>query len=72
MTVRAKFKVILKDKSDDGYKITMEPVISGSKENEDFFKWTPWGRLDFGTINESAASEFELDKEYYLDFSLAE
>jgi hypothetical protein len=47
-----------------GYKFS--PVTSGSKENEQFFKWTPSGSLEFGTVQ---AQAFEIGKEYYLDLS---
>lgn len=51
----------------DGHNITLEPVTCGSEENESFWKWTPSGRLDFGTINDQAAAMFKVGKEYYVD-----
>ncbi len=69
--VRAKFKCDSKEKSGDGYFLRFSVVINGSPENESFFKWTPSGQLSMGTINEKAAEEFEVGKEYYLDFSRA-
>lgn len=45
-----------------------EPVMQGSEENQQFFKWTPAGRLTLNTHNEVA---FEPGKEYYLDITKA-
>ena len=43
MTVRAKFKVESVTQTTSGASIKLQPVSSGSAENEKFFKWTPWG-----------------------------
>ena len=48
------------------------PVYSGSEENKEFFRLTPSGLLTFSTVNESAASQVEVGKEYYIDISPAE
>lgn len=70
--VRCKFKCIDKVEMEDGLaRVEMEPVFSGSKENEEFFKYTPCGRLEVGTINAEAAKQFEVGKEYYIDISPA-
>jgi len=69
--VRAKFKCDSKEKSGDGFQLHFSAVTTGSVENDSFFKWTPSGQLSMGTINETAAAEFEVGKEYYLDFSPA-
>ena len=50
MTVRAKFKCIELTQTENGEKIKLIPVTSGSKENESFFKWTPYGSIEIGTI----------------------
>jgi hypothetical protein len=70
--VRAKFKCTVKVETGDTAHIVFEPVVSGSKENEDFYKYTPAGRIDLGVVNEAAANQFEQGKEYYIDFSVAE
>ncbi len=71
MSVRAKFKVesILTNK--DGGTVKMTPVMSGSPENESFFKWTPWGAIEIGTINQEALAEFNPGDEFYVDFTKA-
>lgn len=71
MSVRAKFKVVDKHDGENGSQIRMEAVTSGSAENDSFFKWTPSGQLSMGTINAEAAKQFEVGKEYYLDFTPA-
>ena len=38
-----------------------------TQEDQDFFKWTPYGELSFGTINYEAAEGLELGTEYYVD-----
>ncbi len=86
--VRAKFKVVevrrmmsSKKVSVDGrdmwtpcemQTIRLNPVSSGSEENKKFWEATPSGAIELGVINEEAWKGFELDKEYYIDFTLAE
>ena len=36
-------------------------------EDVEFFKWTPYGTLEFGTINYDAAEGLEIGTEYYVD-----
>lgn len=72
MSVRAKFKVTEKVITEQGDKITLQPVIGGSHENEQFFKWTPYGKIEMGTINPEASKQFEVGKEYYIDFTKVE
>ena len=71
MKVRAKFKVKELTQTEYGERIKLEPVIGGSPENESFFKWTPSGVIEMGTINTDAAKEFEVGKEFYVDFTKA-
>ena len=70
MSVRAKFRCV----ENDGQKqiIRLEPVTSGSKENEQFFKYTPGGSIVFaGLANPAAAEQFVVGEEYYVDFTKA-
>jgi hypothetical protein len=71
MTVRAKFKVEEVTHSTNGHAVKLSPVSSGSTENEQFFKWTPWGEIKIGTINADAAAEFTPGKQFYVDFTPA-
>ena len=73
MSVRAKFKVHMKnDTEGSGTTVYLVPVVGGSSENEQFYKYTPGGQIQLSTINDDAAAEFEIGKEYYVDFTLAE
>ncbi|MGE5438004.1 MAG: hypothetical protein ACM3O3_12380 [Syntrophothermus sp.] len=72
MIVRAKFFVESKIERKEGFCIELFPVINGSKENENFYKYTPGGHLKLMTINAEAAKEFIVGKEYYVDFTKCE
>jgi len=77
MIVRCKFKCVenkpySENPEKDGVKLRFEPVVSGSSENDSFFKWTPTGSLEFYTINSTAAEQFEVGKQYYIDVTSAE
>lgn len=72
-SVRAKFKCTGKSPNgEEGDQIQLSAVTSGNKENEQFFRWTPFGELTMGTVNPAASAQFEVGKEYYLDFTPAE
>lgn len=72
MTVRAKFKVESVTHREQGASIKLQPVTAGSKENEQFFKWTPYGGIDIGTVNPEAAAQFTPGAEFYVDFTPAQ
>lgn len=69
--VRAKFTCESVNRTKDGGSVHLEPVYSGSEENEQFYKYTPGGKVDLSTVNESALDFFVPGKEYYLDFTPA-
>lgn len=71
-TVRAKFKVTEVSQTEYGERIKLSPVTGGSPENESFFKWTPSGSIEMGTINTDAAKAFEVGKSFYVDFTTAD
>jgi hypothetical protein len=52
--------------------VQFSPVYGGSDENKRFFAATPGGSFQFYTVNQSAANEFEMGKEYYFDIFAAE
>lgn len=62
--VRAKFVV----RANEDGKVELEPVTGGSAENESFFHYTPWGKLEMGIVNPAAADFFTVGREVYLDF----
>ena len=54
--------------------IKMSPVYGNgdpNHENTKFWEASPGGMLNLNCINAAAAKEFELGKEYYLDFTKA-
>jgi hypothetical protein len=76
--VRAKF-IVMENKPNDAIKpedqgatITLFPVTGGSRENEEFYKWTPGGNILLSTINPDAAAQFVPGKSVYVDFIIAE
>lgn len=71
--VRAKFKVISVEPTSEGCAtIKLSPVIGGSAENDEFYKWTPSGSIELGTVNAAAAAQFAEGKEFFVDFTPAE
>ena len=70
MTVRAKFKCMSITEQEGGLKsASLQPVVSGSPENEKFFKWTPGGQIQLSTINPDAAAQFVPGRQFYVDFT---
>jgi hypothetical protein len=66
--VRAKFRCV----NIDGNNAQFDVVIDGSEENKKFFKYTPGGHINILVDNENAKKQFEVGKEYYVDFTPAE
>jgi hypothetical protein len=72
MSIRAKFKVEYRTESVAGFQIMLSPVTTGSKENEQFYKWTPGGKIELTTVNKDAGEQFKPGVEFYVDFTPAE
>jgi hypothetical protein len=75
-TVRCKFKCVGVGEQENNdpakpvlYSASFMPVTTGSSENEQFFAYTPGGRLDLAVLSEQ---HFEEGKQYYLDITPAE
>lgn len=68
--VRAKFYVNAITQYIDYAKVELNPVIDGSKENKQFFSYTPSGKIEMH-IKSAAIEQFEIGKEYYVDFTPA-
>lgn len=66
---RCKFKCDTVLSNKDGSTIELYPVFTGSAENEEFFKYTPFGSLKMGIVNPEAAKQFVPGKEYYIDIT---
>lgn len=54
--------------------VVMSPVYGNNDpnhENTKFWQASPSGKLELGCVNLAASEQFELGKEYYLDFTPA-
>ena len=71
--VRAKVAIQSKTETAGGsFEIEATPVYGGSEENEKYFAATPGGKLTLCVLNQHAADQLEVGKEYYLDLTPAE
>lgn len=52
--------------------ISLRAVTNGSKENEQFFRWTPSANIQLNVVNPEAAKAFKQGQEFYVDFTPAE
>lgn len=66
MSVRAKFIC----RNIEEANVTLEAVIRDG-ENVDWSQWTPWGTIQMGITNEAALAQFEIGREYTVDFTPA-
>ncbi|HQT97979.1 MAG TPA: hypothetical protein PK416_08895 [Thermodesulfobacteriota bacterium] len=79
MTVRAKFTVVkvqpfgTEEYPMDGGSVILAPVYSEdpNHENKAFWDATPSGTIEMNINNPKAFGQFELGKEYYIDFTPA-
>ena len=75
MTIRCKFRVESKEETVSTgniptYNVKMTPVYGNAdpeSENSKFWKWTPSGEFKMSSINEKAAEQLIVGKEYYID-----
>lgn len=80
MSVRAKFRVQSVLNQTDaqnqptGATIKLAPVYDAdpTSENGQFFRWTPWGAIELGTVNPAAAEQFKVGAEVFVDFTPVE
>lgn len=76
--IRAKFfvtrigKATYAPKGELQTEIELLPVTGGSEENKKFYAYTPGGSIKLSVLKEETAKEFEIGKEYYVDFTKAE
>lgn len=55
--------------------IEMSPVYGNgdpNHENTKFWQASPSGSLTLGTVNKAAVEQFELEREFYIDFTPAD
>jgi hypothetical protein len=55
----------------DGSTVVLKPVLSGSEENEEFYKYTPSGEINLGLVIPEVAKFFIPGGEYYIDIKEA-
>jgi hypothetical protein len=46
----------------------LSPVTNGSEENKIFGDASPCGKIEITIMNRGAFEQFELNREYYIDF----
>lgn len=80
MAVRAKFYVSEVKQSKNNYggqngelltTIKLLPVSGTSEENKAFFRWSPAGTIDLGTLNPAVVAQMHIGDEFYVDFTPA-
>lgn len=85
MTIRAKFYCVSRTETlsynynyetkenatERTFSVRFQPVSGGSEENKRFYAATPGGVIEMHGLKEAVGLQFELSKEYYLDFNLA-
>ena len=64
---RAKFECVEVIEGGEGTQVKLTPVVGGSEENEKFFKYTPFGKIELGILNPDVV--FVEGKQYYVDFT---
>lgn len=72
--VRAKFRVdSITRTQNGGHTVALTPVTTGSEENKQFYKYTPYGNIALNTINDAALRAFgDPGDLFYVDFTPAE
>ena len=72
MAVRAKVRCNAKGPNDIHFTTVYEDPSKTQSENARFTKATPWGDIRLGIDNPTAMEQFEINKEYYVDFTPAQ
>lgn len=68
---RCKFECVSVTNYTSCSSVVLRPVVSGSKENEEFYMYTPGGETKLDVVNPDVAKQFIPGKEYYIDISEA-
>ena len=71
MSTRCKFKCESVKHDVNGGSVVLVPVTSTNPENSLFFKWTPHGKFEMGTINKDVIAMFVPGEDYYIDITPA-
>lgn len=72
MSVRCKFKVVRVSHCETSSFVELTPVMNGSKENEQFFKYTPGGKIELNVVDTKVAASFNPGGEVFVDFTSAD
>lgn len=56
----------------EAWNVYLFPVSGGSEENRQFWNASPGGEIKLMTVNADAVRQFDLDGEFYVDFTPAE
>ena len=71
MSVRSKVRCTSKLDNAVTFTTVYEPDETKNDENARFTKATPWGDISLGIDNPEALAQFEVNREYYVDFTPA-
>lgn len=71
MAVRAKVRCNAKTANTVDFTTVYEPDAAKDTENARFTTATPWGDIRMGINNPAALEQFEVNAEYYVDFTPA-
>lgn len=71
MAVRAKVRCTSLENSEVEFETVYEEPDGRDTENQRFTQATPWGHIKLGINNQAAIEQFEVGREYYVDFSPA-
>lgn len=69
-TVKAKFTCTEVRQTLHGNSVSMKPVVSGSKDNEQFYKHTPGGAIELSIVNPALDGFFRPGTEYEVTFTV--
>ena len=70
--MRAKYKIDLVTIYEGGETLKLLAVTNGTKEDNTFSKFTPYGTMEINVSNEALLGKFKPGQKYYIDFTLAE
>jgi hypothetical protein len=70
MTVRAKMYVTEVAKTTNGDRVKLQAVCRG-EDNKVWSKFTPNANFEMHCLNPEATAQFEVGKEYFVDFTPA-
>ena len=71
--IRCKFSVSKKTETatatGNEFKVELTVVTDGSEENQEFFKYTPNGKLSLGILEPEQADKLVVSEECYIDIT---